>query len=107
MLDKLLEWARFIVELSTKKLVLLLLLLVLGGAGYRIYELTDDNKKLDATIHTNLDRYNANIDNLQKKIADCNDSRIRDAEESSKYWREKVDELQAEVRRNYEKIKRR
>ncbi len=107
MLDKILEGARFIVELSSRKVALLLLALLLGTAGWIIYELREENKSLHVTIIRNNSRDSTNTAYLQKQISECNSSRINDAEESSKYWREKVDELQAEVRRNYETIKKR
>ena len=104
-MDKILEGLKWFVTLTKQEILKVILVLVFAGAGYYIYNQQQHIKELNVRLDTLTDRYNTDTRVLQKGIDDCNKERFNDAEEISKYWRERYEALDERSERNYRNIK--
>lgn len=104
-MDKFLDALKWFTTLDGRGILKVVLVLIFSGTGYYIYKQEKNIYELNVRIDTLINRYNTDTDLLQKRIENCNNERFKDAEEVSKYWREKFESLEARTAQNYRNIK--
>jgi len=104
-MDKILDALKWFTTLDGKGILKVLLVLLLTGAGYYIYEQKQTIDGLNVRVDTLTDRYNTDTNLLRKDIEKCNQERFDDVEESDKYWRGKYEALYEKSGQNYRNIK--
>lgn len=104
-MDKILEALKWFTTLDGKGILKVVLVVIFAGLGYYIYNQEKNIKELNVRLDTLSNRYNTDTRLLQKNVEDCNKERFNDAEEISKYWRDKYESLYEKSERNYKNIK--
>lgn len=104
-MDKILEALKWFTTLDGKGILKVFIVVMFAGAGYYIYKQEQYITDLNVRVDTLTNRYNTDTNLLQKRIEECNQERFKDAEEVSKYWKEKYEALYDRATQNYKNIK--
>jgi len=102
---KILDYLRLLITLTNRQIIIVLLSVVVGGQAIIIYALNKKIENLDGIIISNTNGYNNNINTLQNKINEKEKEKFRIIQESQEYFRERVEKLESESRRNFREVK--
>lgn len=104
-MKNIIELGKFLASLSTRGIIILLLSIIIGASGYRIRTLEEEIKIKDVRDVDNNTRHSNIVGNLERQIEACNQERLREANESQKYWREKFDKMEEKSLQTFKKVK--
>jgi len=104
-LSKILDFIKLLVSLTNRQIIIVLLIVIVGGQGVIIYKLNQRIEQRDETIIDNNIGYNSNITALQNKINEQEKEKFRIIQDAQEYFRERVERLEEESRRNFREVK--
>jgi hypothetical protein len=99
------DFIKWMILLSAKQIIIVLVVVVIGSQAFVIYKLNGKIERLDEIIIANDTKYSSNIIILQDKINEQEREKYRIIQEAQTYFRDRVEKLEEESRRNFKEVK--